>query len=699
MDIRDQILKLRQTVHRHHRLYHDLDIAEISDEAYDSLLVDLENLERANPEIANGIKEILSPIYKVGHKVNERRGFKKVKHIIPQWSFEKAFTYGDLENWEERNIRILESAQQSSKSLKYICELKIDGLKLVITYKNGKLLNAVTRGDGEIGEDVTGNAKEIKDIPQMIPMERDVIVVGEVWMENSELEKINKRLVTPKLYANARNLAAGTLRQLDTKIVRERNLKFFAYQLELIDSNQIIESQNSALSVLQDLGFRVNDQYKNNLNLEGVEKYYKYWQEDIDNKEDTHDKVNGNNKGVKTRRQSMPYGIDGVVIKVDDRKTFDALGYTAKAPRAGIAYKFPAEIVQSVIEQIVIQVGRTGAITPVAIMRPVSLSGSIVARATLHNMDEIHRLDVRVGDTVELRKAGDIIPEIFNVIKDLRPSYAMAFTFPHKCPSCGSVLTTKLSGNDKDTVAIYCINKNCPAQNIEKMIHFVSRKAMNIEMLGEKIVEELISLGLITDYASIYTLQSHRAQMIQLEGFGEKSIDNILASIERSRDTELHRLIFALGIRHVGETTSKDIAKSIKSIDMLFEMSVSGYLNINGVGTVIAESIYEYMHDDENIQKIKDLIKFLNIKSEIKNGAGGMQGNKFQNMTFVITGTLPSMSREEAQVYIEQRSGKVSSSVSGKTSYVLAGDEAGSKLQRALELGVKVISEEQLFML
>ncbi len=685
MNTKDQIVKLRQTIQRHDQLYHDLDTPEISDQAYDALLFDLEKLEKENPKIANDIKDITSPIYKIGYKVNEKKGFKKVKHNVPQWSFEKAFTYRDLENWEERNMKIL----GSQNAIRYICELKIDGLKLVLTYKDGSLIGAATRGDGDTGEDVINNAKEIKDIVHDISDEREIVIIGEVWMDKDELVKINierSKNSKDKLYANVRNLAAGTLRQLDAAIVKERNLKFFAYQIEIMDSDKNLQSQTESLEMIKSLGFKINTEYKNNLTLKDTQKYYEYWNGVV---------------GDIPRRNTMPYGIDGIVIKMDDKKIFDALGYTAKAPRGGIAYKFPPEIVHSTIENIVLQVGRTGAITPVAIMRPVALAGSIVSRATLHNIDEIQRLDVRIGDTVELRKAGDIIPEIFNVIKDLRPDTSAAFNFPTVCPSCHSILKNEIFNKDKNKVSvdIYCLNKSCPAKNVEGMIHFVSRKAMNIEMLGEKIVEEFISLGFITDYASIYKLKSHRDELIQLDGFGEKSIDNILSSIERSRSTELYRLIFALGIRHVGEITSKDIAKNIKNIETLFQMEVSDYLSINGIGTVIADSIYEYMNDEGNIKKIKDLMLFLNIKSEGKKDSGSEIKDKFKNMTFVITGILPSLSREQAKSYIELRAGRVSNSISSKTTYLLAGIEAGSKLDKALVLGIKVIGEEELFML
>ena len=714
--IKSRIIELRRAIVRHNNLYHTLDRPEISDETYDKLLSDLETLESKNQSIANSITEIKSPIDKIGGSVVDK--FIKVKHDTMQWSFQKVFNFEELSDWEERNINFLEKENTKiSNDIEYICELKIDGLKLVLTYDNGELLSAVTRGDGEVGEDVLNNALVIKDIPKILNnnlkselnsninyfFKNKIIVIGEVWMENSELIRINKEILKQveiknkdnnlnskdeskkaKLYANARNLAAGTLRHLDSRVVASRNLKFFAYDIE---TGNAMATQSFRLATLKSLGFVVNKENKICKNLNDVQRFYQSWTEN---------------------RKIMPYGIDGVVIKINDRALWDTLGYTAKAPRGGVAYKFPAEIAMSKVEKIILQVGRTGAITPVALLTPVSLDGSIVRRATLHNIDEIDRLDIRVGDTVELRKAGDIIPEIFNVITDLRPSKSVKYKMIDKCPSCGEILSRQDQGKNKikekeQTVAIYCKNKNCPAQHIEGLIHFVSKKAMNIENMGDKIMEQMVELGYITDYSSIYSLSKYKEELKNLDGFGEKSIDNLLSAIEGSRNVSLSKLIFALGIRHVGENTSKDIAKFIYSkeknislsevIDLFKTMSIESYLEIDGIGIIIAESLYDYWHNESNIINIKKLFSYLNLKDrEVSN----MNNGKFTDMTFVITGTLPTMSRDEAKECIESYGGKVSSAVSTNTNYLLAGDDAGSKLVKAKELKVKIISEEDL---
>ena len=749
-EIMDRVTLLRKSIARHNYLYHTEDNPEISDEAYDALLLELETLEKQNPS---------SVVNAIGGPISEK--FKKVKHNIPQWSYEKAFSVNDIKNWEERNIKILnkldthkgmdiysqeiekqreEIILYTTKDIEYICELKIDGLKLVLTYENSRLTKAVTRGDGEVGEDVINNALVIKDIPKVlninnkslrnIEKESEIIVVGEVWMEQNDLLKINNKIIKetkekneiiqkrnldtnnekgnedlnnkiknqePKIYANARNLAAGTLRQLDSNIVAERNLKFFAYEINVafaykinvaMDNNvNLFSLQSESLEKLKSLGFNVNKEYQVVKNIQGVENFYQSWAE---------------------KRDNMPYGIDGVVIKINNKNIFDALGYTAKAPRGGIAYKFKAQIVKSVIENIILQVGRTGAITPVAILSPVLLAGSVVSRATLHNRDEINRLGITIGDTVELRKAGDIIPEIFNVLKELRPKASKIYKMPTNCPSCNSVLENEIS-NNKSSVDLYCKNSECPAKHIEGLIHFVSKKCMNIEMMGEKIVEELVSLGYINNFVSIYELHKYRMELIKLDGFGVKSIDNLLTSIESSKKVSSYKFLFALGIRHVGETTSRDLCKYIENnfeinsfvdlIKKLKTMSIGDYKNVEGIGEVVAQSLYDYFYEID-IQSMEKLVKNLTLIKidKVKNIINVISKN-INNKIFVITGTLSGMSRGEAKSYIEDRGGKVSSSVSSNTDYLLAGVDAGSKLGKAQQLKVKVISEEQLYML
>lgn len=710
-NIKQRIIELRKAIWRHNHLYHVLDAPEISDEAYDKLLYDLEKLEHDYADIAESIIEIQSPINSVGGSVIDK--FNKVKHELAQWSYEKVFNYEELKNWEDRNIKILNKIPKYSvlkkEDLEYIAELKIDGLKLVLTYEGGILVQALTRGDGEYGEDVINNVMQIIDIPKVINIEDKVIVTGEVWMEKDKLNNINEEIKgkaklegkEPKLYANARNLAAGTLRQLDSNIVKQRELKFFAYALDVALPPKLenlisrIITQSQKLKLLSELGFRVNQEYKLLKSLDEAQKHYERW---ID------------------KRNKQSYGVDGIVIKINEVEMSESLGYTSKAPRGGIAYKFPAEIAYAKVLDIVVQVGRTGAITPVAVLEPTLIDGSLVKRATLHNVNEIERLDVRIDDTVEIRKAGDIIPEIFNVIVDLRPESSVKFQFPNKCPSCHSQLISqeikgKSRNSDNKSVDLYCVNRNCPAKHSESLIHFVSKKAMDIEMLGEKIVEELISLGYIYDYASIYELQVHGREIMDLDGYGEKSVSNLLASIENSRMVSLHKFLFALGIRHVGEVTCKDIARyvsgqlssadqgiiTVKTLYEYFEtLSQDDYMAIVGLGEVSANSLYNYWHDEVSRTQILRLNKYIQIQI---NNANTQIDNSLSGLSFVITGTLPTLSRDEAKDYIEARGGRVNSSVSKNTNYVLAGEEAGTKLDKALELGLKVISEEELFML
>jgi DNA ligase (NAD+) len=520
--------------------------------------------------------------------------------------------------------------------------------------------------DGEIGEDITENVKTIRSIPLLLPEPISITVIGEAWIKKKDLEKINKERAKEELppYANTRNLAAGTLRQLDTSVVASRNLQLFAYDIEGGD----FTTQQEELDALTRFGFLVNKDRAYCKTLNDVQSFYDAWA---------------------NKRINQDYGIDGVVIKINERKLWDALGYTAKSPRAGIAYKFPAETVATTLLSITCQVGRTGAITPVAELAPILLAGSTVARATLHNQDEIARLDVRVGDTVMLRKAGDVIPEIFGVIKELRPKKTTTFVMPTTCPSCGSVLV-KVGIGKELSAALYCRNKACPAQHLEGLIHFVSKKGMNIEGLGEKIIETFHEIGLITDVVSIFHLKKEDIE--GLEGFGEKSGENIIASINGSRKVPLYRLLYALGIRHVGEQTAKDIAKHFGTIEALLAASDDDYLAIEGVGTIVLQSLKDFFSSKNTTLLLQKLLKEVEVVSD-----QGKKEGKLSGLTFVITGTLPTLSRDDAKKIIEDNGGKVSGSVSSKTSYLLAGEGGGSKRDDAEKLGIKIIDEKQLY--
>ena len=653
-----RIQELRALLERHRVLYHVHDAPVISDEVYDSLMKELSLLEEKYPEADSPF----SPTKRIGGHVLDT--FKKVTHDIKQWSFDNVFNFEELVSWEERNCTLLRK-EGIAVIPTYIAELKIDGLKIILTYEKGKLVRGATRGSGEIGEDITENIKTVRSIPLILPEPVTMTVIGEAWMKKKDLEKINIARAKEglPLYANTRNLAAGTLRQLDPKVVASRHLQLFAYDIEKGN----FATQQEELDTLARYGFLVNKDHKLCKTLYEVQDFYDIWT---------------------SKRANQDYGIDGLVVKINERALWDALGYTAKSPRGGIAYKFPAEEVTTVLEAITVQVGRTGAVTPVAELRPVLLAGSTVKRATLHNEDEIVRLDVRVGDTVMVRKAGDVIPEIFDVAKELRPKNAKNFLMPTHCPECGSELSRENMGKEL-SAALYCKNKACPAKHLEGLIHFVSKKGMNIDGMGEKIVEEFRGLGLIHDYASLYTLT--KDDIASLEGFGEKSAENLLQAIDASRSVPFHRFLYSLGIRHVGETTAKDIAKHFKSLEALMSADFEELSQVSGVGQKVAESLVTFFADEKNRDHVTNLLQEVTIIPEEKTTS-----TKLADLTFVITGSLPTLSRDEAKDVIENNGGKVVASVSKNTDYLLAGDGGGSKRADAEKFGTKIISEEDL---
>ena len=666
-----RIDELRNLLEKHRVLYHVHDAPTISDEVYDSLMAELARLEKEYPEFIS----VTSPTHRIGGEPLDH--FVKVKHEIKQWSFDNVFSFQELTDWEDRNLTILKKAGITKKP-SYVAEMKIDGLKVILTYKDSAFVCGATRGDGEVGEDITENIKTVKVIPLTLadlPAQagkNSITVIGEAWMKKKDLEKINKDRARQglALYANTRNLTAGTLRQLDPKVVAGRNIQIYAYDIEQSD----LSSQEEELNFLEKNNFLVNKDRKVCHNLKEVQEFYESW-------------IN--------KRKTQDYGIDGLVVKINERDIWDALGYTAKSPRGGIAYKFPAEEVATKLLSITMQVGRTGVVTPVAELEPVLLAGSVVSRATLHNADEIKRLDIRIGDTVQLRKAGDVIPEIFGVFKELRAKNAKEFIMPTHCPECNSVLekenvglSTKLEVNKNSSVGVYCKNKNCPAKHLEGLIHFVSKKGMNIEELGQKTVEIFHDIGIISDMASIFNLK--KTDIEGLEGFGEKSADNIIASIEKSRTVPLHKFLFALGIRHLGEQTAKDIANNFRDFNKIQNANYESLIAVEGVGEKVSVSIVDYFEDEHNKILLEKLVKEIKIISE-KKGEGKLNG-----LTFVITGTLATLSRDEAKEIIEKNGGHVSGSVSAKTNYLLCGENAGSKLAEANKFGVKVVNEETL---
>jgi DNA ligase (NAD+) len=596
-------------------------------------------------------------------------GFKKIEHAVAQWSFNDAFSEEDMRDFDARVRRMLRDFYGRDVSPTYTAELKIDGLKIVFTYEDGKLVTAATRGNGSVGEDVTENAKTIEAVPLTLARPIDVIVEGEAYMPKSAFERLNvlQEKNGEPLYANPRNITAGTIRQLDPRVVASRKLSTFIYDIAR-SSEDIPAGQDAELALLKTLGFRVNPHYKRCTTMDDVLAYWKAWQ---------------------TQKEHEDYLIDGVVVKVTEREYQEALGYTGKAPRWGIALKFPAEQVTTVVEDIILQVGRTGVITPVASLRPVLVYGSVVSRATLHNEDEIRRLDVRIGDTVILQKAGDVIPDIVQVLTEFRTRKEKVFHMPKTCPECDTPLAKKSVGQKgtEESAALYCGNPRCPAKDRRTLYHFTSKHALDIEHLGPKNLDMLLDAGLISSRADIFKLQ--KGDLLELPRFAEKSADNLLASIEKARSVTLARFIVALSIPEVGEETARDLAKHFGDIARLRVATVAELSALDGVGPRVSDALVAWFADTHNVRVLDDLLGVLEIKAANEPLAGTALSGK----TFVITGTLPSLGRDEAKALVLSQGGKVSSAVSKKTSYLLAGESAGSKYDDAQKLGVPIIDE------
>ena len=681
-----RLQKLHETIEHHRHAYHSLDQPEITDEAYDSLLRELEAIEVRYPELQASD----SPSQRVGGKPLDE--FVKVRHAVRQWSFDDVFDFGELKKWDEKVRNFIRKAARSSDSarfhlapdekVEYCCELKIDGLKVILTYENGLLVQGATRGDGEVGEDVTQNVRTIHSIPLKIENSnppagekiQNLIAVGEIWIGKKSLEKINKdrKKAGEPLYANTRNLAAGSIRQLDSKITASRKLDSYIYDIDAIETvAQGRPAQQSAeLELLRELGFQTNPHFRVFDSLEGVQKFYEEWTK---------------------KKDTLEYGLDGIVIKVNSRKIQEALGYTGKSPRWGVAYKFPAQQVTTVVEDIVFQVGRTGVITPVAQLRPVLVAGSTVSRATLHNEDEIRRLDVRVGDTVVLQKAGDVIPDIVSVVKELRTGKERPFKWPTHIPACGGDGRIERPSGE---VAWRCVNKDSFEQQKRLFYYFVSKKCFDIDGMGPKIVDVLLENNLVTSFDEIFTLK--RGDLLALPRFAELSVDNLLISIEKARNITLPRLLTALSIPQVGEETAYDIAGHFGSLGGILEAKYEEIEAIYGVGPIVARSVYEWFHDADNRKLIKNLLEQVRVGEMVKPADGVA---KLRGRSFVFTGTMPTLERLDAERMVRENGGEVSSSVSKKTSYVVAGENPGSKLEKAQSLGVKVIGEAEFLAL
>ncbi|EKE07692.1 MAG: hypothetical protein ACD_18C00004G0004 [uncultured bacterium] len=664
-----KIKKLREQIDDLRYRYHVLNDPEVTDQMYDGLMDELRKIESLHPEIITAD----SPTQRVAGKPLDK--FNKITHTVTQWSFDDAFNREDLDDWQERNLKILEKELgRRPDDLDYMCELKIDGLHMVLTYKNGILETAATRGDGKVGEDVTVNVKTIHSVPLRLKQNIDIVAEGEVWLSAKMLATINKQRekTGEALFANPRNAAAGTIRQLDPQIVSDRKLGLTTYDISKVDENILqINSQEEELLLLDKLGFLTDKHWQVCKNMDAIWDFYEKLQK---------------------KKNSFGFWIDGVVIKINKIKYQKALGFTGKSPRWAIALKFPAEQGTSKIKEIYWQVGRTGALTPVALMEPVKLAGTTVTHATLHNFDEIERLGVRVGDTVVVEKAGDIIPKVVRVLDKLRTGEEKKVRQPKNCPVCHSEVQKYglATGDIKEGVALICSNNKCYAKELENIIHFVSKKAFNIDGMGEKIVEQLLDEGLIKNVADIFTLKLGDLEV--LERFASKSAQNLIEAIDNAKKVTFARFIFALGILHVGVETAEKLADHFSSLQKLQEASKEELENLSDVGPRVAQSIFTYFNESDNKKLLEDLltngVQIQTIKKQ-------KDSEKLANMTFVLTGTLPNLSREEIAEKIKNNGGQVVGSVSKKTSYVVVGENPGSKYDKAQELGVKILDEEE----
>ncbi len=664
-EVRLRVENLRTQINDLRYRYHVLNDPEVTDTMYEGLMAELKQWEQDYPELIT----LDSPTQRVAGTALEK--FNKITHAVPQWSFNDAFSEEDIRDWEERILKILEKELGSRPAdISYVCELKIDGLHIVLTYEKGLLVSAATRGNGEVGENVTQNIRTIQSVPLRLKEPVDLIAEGEAWLAGSMLETINAERAKNNLalFANPRNVAAGTIRQLDPRMVAERNLALTVYDISSIN---VPETQAEELGRLRQLGFKTDTHWQVCKTIDEIIAFYEIW---------------------KSKKHSQPFWIDGVVVKVNERRYQNMLGFTGKAPRWAIAIKFPAEQGTTRVKEVNIQVGRTGALTPVALLEPVQLAGTTVTHATLHNFDEIRRLGVKVGDTVIVEKAGDIIPKIIRVLEKLRTGNEKEIVEPTVCPICSAPVGTKQVNEKQDkTVAIYCLNPNCYAQELEGMIHFVSKRAFDVEHCGEKIVEQLIDEGLIKDVADLFTLTVD--DLLPLERFAEKSAENLIEAIKNARSVTLSRFINALGIHNVGEETAEDLAEYFLTLEKIMMASKEELEAINGVGTKVADSIISYFSQPKHRELVEKLIRNgVVIKTQV---VKVQHDGKFSYQTFVITGTLMSMSREEAKEKIKEWGGSVSESVSKKTTALIAGENPGSKLAKAQSLGVKVWNEEE----
>ncbi len=650
-----RIEELVERINRHDHEYHVLDSPTISDIEYDRLVQELIQLERRYPEYARED----SPTKRIGGEVLE--GFEKVEHSVPMLSLANAFDADELRAFDQRLRKIVDRVT-------YVVEPKIDGLAASLLYEDGELVRAATRGNGAVGEDVTHNVRTIKSVPLRLKESVTIEVRGEIFMPKSAFLSLNetRRREDKDLFKNPRNAAAGSIRQLDSRIAAQRALDMFVYGVAERDEEAEIP-QHEVLKRLQSLGFKVNGRIMRAGDIEEAIRLCEKFE---------------------SLRADLPYDIDGAVIKVDERPLYQSIGYTSKSPRWAIAYKFQAEEAMTRIEDIRLQVGRTGQVTPVAHLAPVEIAGSTVARATLHNEDYIRGKGIRIGDFVTIRKAGDIIPEVVAVIEEKRSGNEEEFRMAGECPKC----ETRLQKSETEAET-FCPNPECPSKRVQGFIHFASREAMDIEGLGTRITEHFYNEGLITSIPDIYRLRDHKEKLVALARFGEKSVEKLLANIEASKGRSLERLLFALGIRHVGKKTSESLAKRFPSVSHLRGAAFEDLLSVADVGEKIAASVQAYFADEKNLAMLEELETLgVNMRHKGARETGG----RLDGLTFVLTGSLSDMTRQEAQKRIEAQGGKVTASVSKNTDYVCAGENPGSKLQKARSLGVEIIDEKRL---
>lgn len=659
MSAQKRIEELISLINYHNEKYYNQDSPEIEDFEYDNLMKELIKLEEENPEL----KRNDSPSNRVGGKPLDK--FEQVVHKIPMLSLSNAYSWEDLKDFDSR-VR-----EAVGADVEYVVEFKIDGLSVGLNYNNGIFESGATRGNGIVGENITKNLMTIKNIPLNIDEKGELTVRGEVYISKKDFEEINKiqEEQDQPLYANPRNLAAGSLRQLDSKLTAKRPLDIFIFNLEDINSKQF-KTHSESLEYLKQQGFHVSPEFKVFKTMDEIIEYIKYWTEN---------------------REDLGFGIDGMVIKVNNLAQREQMGYTAKSPRWAIAYKFPAERKETKLLDIVVEVGRTGTITPTAVLEPIRLAGTTVSRATLHNEDYINEKDIKINDTVLVQKAGDIIPQVVEVIKEKRTGEEIEFKMPEECPVCGEP-TVRLEGE----AAVKCINISCPAQIRRGIIHFASREAMDIDGLGESIITLLLKQDLIKDISDLYYLK--KEQISVLERMGDKSATNLINAINKSKENDLWRFINGLGIKLIGTKAAKILASEFKDLDKLMNATEQELINLEEFGQTMADSVVEFFKEEKNISVIEKL-KEAGVNTKLIESDDADIPKIFEKMKIVLTGTLPTLKRNDAKEMIEKRGGKATSSVSKSTSFVLAGEEAGSKLTKANDLGIKVIDEEKFLQL